>query len=237
MSDKAEWRDHCPKLNLSGRRRVLASRGSVLRFMAKVLKRTKPPPGDLLDIGVGDGYLLRLCNGAGYRCCGAELSGFLVRHLQESFARDNLKIDVRRCGADNLTFDDQAFDVVTCFDVLEHLSAEVFARTLKEVRRVLRSDGVLVGTFPEDEDLEASSVLCPKCGHIFHPVGHEQSFTGDKMREALMPYFSSTTFAPGPHPLPDRSRWVRATVKAGMKALGVAGSGYRWTYFVAAGAA
>jgi len=47
---------------------------------------------------------------------------------------------------------------------------------LKEILRVLKPGGYLLGTVPSQEDLSDNEVICPNCGQIFHRWGHQQNF-------------------------------------------------------------
>jgi ubiquinone/menaquinone biosynthesis C-methylase UbiE len=62
-------------------------------------------------------------------------------------------------SASNLPFEDQAFDVILCSEVLEHLPTTFDEKALIEMSRVLRSDGQLFVTIPSLEGLRATSKL------------------------------------------------------------------------------
>lgn len=82
----------------------------------------------MLDVGAGDGAFCRLCRDAGALfACGVDL------------CPDGGEVITAPAHA--LPFADQTFDVVTAWDVLEHLPAELLAPSLREIRRVLRPGG------------------------------------------------------------------------------------------------
>jgi hypothetical protein len=70
-------------------------------------------------------------------------------------------------------------------EVLEHLTDDVLDSTLGEIRRVLKLDGLFIGTVPANERLIDNQVVCPHCGESFHRWGHVQSFSLSRLREAL----------------------------------------------------
>ncbi len=74
--------------------------------------------------------------------------------------------------------------------MIEHLSNVQRASGLKEVGRVLKKEGLFIGTVPYDEDLSTNKILCPRCGDIFHRWGHQKSFGLAAIREELSPFFS-----------------------------------------------
>jgi SAM-dependent methyltransferase len=100
-----------------------------------------PDGSKVLDVGCNSGEFLNLLK-TKKRCdvTGADIS-------EEMVAAANAKgILAVRCDADKLPFPDASFDVVTLMEVLEHFHEPV--PYLKEIRRVLRPDGILLGSCP-----------------------------------------------------------------------------------------
>lgn len=110
----------------------------------KVLKRIESvvPPGSILDIGAGPGIFLSVAKQRGWRVSGLELS-------KESViaARDRFSISLEQGDLSRLSScADASFDVITAFDVAEHL--EDPSRLFLEARRLLRPGGLFVWTTP-----------------------------------------------------------------------------------------
>jgi SAM-dependent methyltransferase len=103
------------------------------------------PPGKkggrLLDIGCGAGYFVREARGAGYEAEGVEFSAEAAAYGRREW---NLPITVG--NAQDVGYADASFDVITLWQVLEHLPRP--AAMLSTVHRLLRKDGVLVLTVP-----------------------------------------------------------------------------------------
>lgn len=224
--------EYVAKANFDGNRTVLQRRKFILDYMFQVTKKSFKPPANLIDIGIGSGYFLELCTQAGYVCAGADLSNEIINTLKERFQQKNIIVDLKQCSADKLDYSDNTFDIVTCFDCLEHLPENVFLNALIDIRRILRKNGAFFGTFPTNENLEERMTVCPKCAYKFHPVGHMQSLSVEKMHKALSPYFTNIIFHPGPI-YPNFSRIKEYLIKFGTKIIGLGERKSFWTYFIA----
>lgn len=151
-----------------------------LLYLVKQAERlTRGTKLTILNIGVGDGYLERCCRTRGWNVSALDPSPVAIDKLR----RDD--IDARVGVIEHMDFKPGTFDVVFCSEILEHLTTEQFNAGLQEVKRVLKDGGLLIGTVPLEEDLRASQTVCPKCGHVFHRVGHYQNFTAARMSALL----------------------------------------------------
>jgi len=135
----------------AGRRAIIES------LLREAMAKPRPPQelrlssaSRLLDIGCGTGAnleMLRRAVGPKGQLAGADFSplalDFARRHESQNSSR---KTSLLRADALRLPFADGTFDVVTMFDVLEHLSDDTCA--LQEIGRVLRSGGALVLSVP-----------------------------------------------------------------------------------------
>jgi len=110
--------------------------------LASMVRRLLPPGWEnlrLLDVGVGDGFTIRLVKPSG------EVTG-LDFDLAELAAAKERGVIAKEGSAYDIPFSDGTFDLTTCFEVLEHLDAPM--RALKEINRVLRPNGYLVISTP-----------------------------------------------------------------------------------------
>jgi len=108
------------------------------RLRMPIIRRYKPEPGAVLDVGCAAGFFLAVAAEEGWRPTGVELSAPMAE-----YAATRMRLgDVRRGDLLSLDLPAQAFDVVTLWDVLEHL--EDPPAHLRAARRLLKPDGVLV---------------------------------------------------------------------------------------------
>jgi SAM-dependent methyltransferase len=98
--------------------------------------------GRLLDIGCSSGWLAPLV-----LCKGVQQYVGIDRWIAGDRPAD-ARIRLVEGSALNLPFDDEAFDAVCLFDVIEHLPRHSEATALKEAYRVLRVGGTLYFSTP-----------------------------------------------------------------------------------------
>jgi ubiquinone/menaquinone biosynthesis C-methylase UbiE len=134
---------------------------------------------NVLNIGIGDGWLERGCLKQGWETHSLDPIESAVKQLREI----GVKAETGQIEA--IPFGDDRFDVVFCSEVLEHLSTEQIQKGLREIQRVLKNSGVLLGTVPFQENLFEGRVVCPACGNVFHRIGHQQTFDLQTLKAAF----------------------------------------------------
>lgn len=104
----------------------------------------------VLDTGSGTGYGTGLLSRAGASSVvGVEIDHGTAARARYDYLRDGTAFVT--ADATCLPFPDASFDVVTCFEVIEHVNEEQQRRLLHEVRRVLAPEGVLIISTPNRE--------------------------------------------------------------------------------------
>ena len=133
--------------------------------------------GRLLDVGCATGFFLDLARSQGWEVLGSEVSEFSA-----DYARERFNLDVRLGTLRQLGLDAGSFDVVTMWDVIEHVVDPL--AELQEVWRILRPQGVLSIITPDSGSWMAR--LLGKRWEEFRRVReHIYFFSRRTMREML----------------------------------------------------
>jgi 2-polyprenyl-3-methyl-5-hydroxy-6-metoxy-1,4-benzoquinol methylase len=92
-----------------------ATTNALERLLAGVMRVAPPAASTLLDIGCGTGSFLGLATSAGYRVTGLEVNPQLAERARMTGA------EVIEADIASMALDARRFDVVTAFDIIEHL--------------------------------------------------------------------------------------------------------------------
>ena len=114
--------------------------GPVFRRSAHLIKRYKEK-GRLLDVGTGFGFFLAEMKHQGW-----EVEGIEISQKGINYGREVLNLTVHPGPLEAIGFPEKAFDVVTAFYVIEHLSNPM--AFLKECYRILKPKGLLLLRYP-----------------------------------------------------------------------------------------
>ena len=110
----------------------------IVRALTEVLK-----PKRVLDIGCAKGFHVLFFRKFGAEAYGVDVSKYAIERAPKSIRR---YLFVTNCEQECLPFPDNYFDLVTMFEVIEHLGN--YDYTLREISRVLNSCGMLFITTP-----------------------------------------------------------------------------------------
>lgn len=100
----------------------------------------------VLDVGCGGGVLMQYMKERGHEVYGVTYSKEEVKYCK------NLGLEVINCDIHEIIYDDEQFDAVICWDTLEHTLAPLIV--LKEIRRVLKYDGIAMIYMPGQNWIE-----------------------------------------------------------------------------------
>jgi SAM-dependent methyltransferase len=125
------------------------------------------PGCSVLDAGSGEGYGTAMLKDAGSTSVvGLDLDEEAVAHARERYGLDFVRGDIAE-----LPFEDGSFDLVVCFETIEHIADG--AAAVAEFRRVLTAEGLLVISTPNSKE------------YLVHNEFHEREYTPGEFDELL----------------------------------------------------
>ena len=138
-------------LENTGERRIpgKANRQMYLEHMARYIFAGKFAEGKLvLDLACGTGYgSYYLALHGAKKTIGVDISEEAVGYAKDLYEVADLHFEVM--DVRKLAFKDKSFDVIVAFEIIEHIREQ--EEFLKEIRRVLKDDGVLLISTPNSK--------------------------------------------------------------------------------------
>jgi ubiquinone/menaquinone biosynthesis C-methylase UbiE len=144
----------------------------------------------LLDCGCGTGANLGLLGRFG-RAYGFDMSAAGL-----DIGREQGRLRLLRASVAAIPFPENAFDVVTSFDVLYSLQADVEARAVAEMYRVVRPGGFLVVNVAAMAALSGDHSVLSREVRRYSRAGLERLLTGAGFTIARLTYTNASLFAP-----------------------------------------
>jgi 2-polyprenyl-3-methyl-5-hydroxy-6-metoxy-1,4-benzoquinol methylase len=102
----------------------------------------------VLDAACGEGYGTNLLASKAFFVIGVDSDKTCIEHASQSYRKDNLKFI--QSNVVQLSIESNSIDVVISFETIEHIYEHEFF--LKEIKRVLRNDGILIISTPEKQN-------------------------------------------------------------------------------------
>jgi ubiquinone/menaquinone biosynthesis C-methylase UbiE len=135
---------------------------------------------DVLEVGPGPGMTTDVLRATVSKLTAVEVDAALARRLAARLAGSN--VEVVHGDGTALPFVDGRFSGATCFTMLHHVpSSEQQDQLLRELRRVLRPEGLLVGVdsldTPEWRELHAGDTCVPVDPATLPARLHQAGFT------------------------------------------------------------
>lgn len=166
----------------------------------------------VLDLGCGTGYGSRLLYRAGNKVYGVDVSAKAIDYAKRNYPGPEYIC----CSAEKLPFENNYFDAVTAFEVIEHV--EDAEMVLDEIQRVLKKDGDLFISTPNPRHLGSALkhfLLGKPYSEKVHMdnIYHVKEFTYDEFRNFLQNNGFKIIFQYGqPFPLCKISIWLEKTI-------------------------
>jgi len=177
--------------------------------------------GALFDVGAATGYFLALARDRGFSVSGIDISAAAAREATKK------GIEVETGTLETVRHQPDSYDVVTMFDVLEHVPHP--DALVKEAADMLRRGGILMGCTPDSMSVNAR--LMGKRWHLLCPPEH-LVLMNDKSLRLLLAEQGFTTVWTGritkrfslPYIFQTAARWL------GIPLLSRIGSAFRGTW-------
>lgn len=138
------------------------------------IRQFMPEGGRLLDVGAATGFFLPIAHQAGFEASGVEISPYAALRAREK------GLDVITGSLGDVP-SGKAFDVLTMFDVIEHVADP--AAEIERAHGLVRPGGMLVVNTPDAGSAWAR--LLGKRWHLIVPPEHLYYFNRAAMRKLL----------------------------------------------------
>jgi SAM-dependent methyltransferase len=172
------WRSDSPRT--LGYRDYRAEEARYLNTFRRRLRfalRDGPRAGRALDVGCAAGFCMQVMRELGFDAYGVDVSATIARHAVERFGFRSVHIGT----LDSAPFPDRSFDLITMWDVIEHV-VDPRALLLK-VGELLKPNGLLV---LETQNID--SMFARALGRRWHHYKHAEHiyhFTPGTLRALL----------------------------------------------------
>ncbi len=164
----------------------------------------------VLDLGCNTGYGSHIIHPSCREIVGVDVSEEAIRAARDSYGKEGIEFQV--IDGKTLPFDDDSFDLVISFQVIEHIIK--YEEYLNEIKRVLKSGGKVIFTTP-------NRLIRLYPGMKPWNEFHVKEYSPEELRELMNEYFSRSEiyglFAPEPLYSMELSRVQRIRDRAKLK--------------------
>ena len=126
----------------------------------------------LMDIGCGNGFFINELTAQVKKTIGVDLSFEALRHVKKMCCQADVEC---------LPIKSMSADMVTMFEVLEHLHYNTYCKIRETLPELTRK--YIMISVPNEQELDYSLVTCPKCRSGFNPRYHLRSFNADGLKD------------------------------------------------------
>ncbi|MCB0727702.1 MAG: methyltransferase domain-containing protein [Ignavibacteriae bacterium] len=113
----------------------------------------------ILEVGCGAGHILE-------KISKGKLYGIDISEIQIERTRKRMgdKVELKKAPGENIPYEDKFFDKVLCSEVIEHVIDP--REVLKEISRVMKDDGILSLSIPNEDVINSTKKFLKKTGLI-----------------------------------------------------------------------
>jgi SAM-dependent methyltransferase len=137
----------------------------------------------VLDFGSGEGYGTAALASRAASVTGVDIDPEAVAHARTKY-ETVLNVSFEAITDNRLPYSDGSFDVITCFEVIEHVPDP--NAVIEEIARLLSTDGVLLISTPNKAEYSDKN--------NFKNEYHLKEFYIEEFREFLQEHFASVNF-------------------------------------------
>lgn len=141
--------------------------------------------GPVVDLGAGPGYLTQKLVRRGLQTFAIDTSQNSIAALEKRLANDPHFAGGHVSTIEHVPLADQSAQVVFLLETLEHLDDGALTSILSEAQRILKPGGYVVITTPNEEELSANQMMCPRCGCIFHRMQHLRAWSVESLKARM----------------------------------------------------
>tara|TARA_B000000475_G_scaffold224680_1_gene188549 strand:- start:5360 stop:6043 length:684 start_codon:yes stop_codon:yes gene_type:complete len=139
----------------------------------------------VLDLCCGTGWTSNELSKIAVSVNAVDYSEEVIEIAKKKYPKGNLFFE--KMNALDLNFSDESFDTVVSMEAIEHFSKLDGEKYLSEVVRVLKKDGVFIGSTPQVETKNPLKVLALKRIDPYHL----QLYSIKMLKSVLLEYFSN----------------------------------------------
>ena len=117
------------------------------RNLIEIIEKTVSKNSIILDVGCSHGLAVDMLKKKGYNSYGIDIADKAIEYCKQRGLST-----CKCCSADNITFEDNFFDVILSTDVLEHIPTSMVNTVVNEFNRVTKDDAsvfIKVASVPE----------------------------------------------------------------------------------------
>lgn len=152
---------------------------SIIHFFSAYFENA----GNCLDYGSGPGFFIPYLLEQKIKVTAVEFSSNAVRVLNEKFEKEDLfngAFQVNELIASN-----KKFDLILCIEMIEHLNDNYLNELPENLKLLLNTNGTVIITTPNEENLSNSMIHCPECDTVFHRWQHVRSWSKKTLGDFL----------------------------------------------------
>ena len=136
----------------SQRQSILLYPNSTFITLSHHLLKPKEYPR-VLDYGFGYGANMISLLKRGFEVSGVEVSRSVINLVRARLKKEHLSAELKLIKGAQLPFNDNAFDAVIAWQVLDYNTWDSLELAVKEIDRVLKVGGKFIGTFTASDDV------------------------------------------------------------------------------------